>query len=325
MLVSVGIPCLIAFTCYTVDRRLKASVKRQLAAVAAMTKCDPNHAEWTQHAVKMFEAFDTDLSGEIDQKEMRELIELVHPEIPRRLAKEATLEAKVHADHEGQLDHSAFVDALNASEVYIRDHMHEYPNWAKARELKGSDCSLLISKPVVKRGFTARRRFSHTSENTPTGVSEPKQINKYRRGAANTRCSAASKYNSEQPVNTKTSLEAGAASIGAAVSTAGAHAAAEPSGLLGQLTGAMFGEAASTKPARFGNAPNLVEPDSRQLPDLSPAASLEITARSFTGITYTSTRAHGRQATGVRTMCSPNVTRIEAATRVQSQQTGGLR
>jgi hypothetical protein len=103
VLVSVGIPCLIAFTYYTVDRRLKASVKRQLAAVAAMAKCDPNDAEWTQHAVRMFEAFDTDLSGEIDQKEMRELIELVHPKIPRRLAKEATLEAKVHADHEGQL------------------------------------------------------------------------------------------------------------------------------------------------------------------------------------------------------------------------------
>lgn len=122
-----------------VDRRLKQQRKAQMAAVVAMSECDPSNPEWFHLCSAMFNAFDSDKSGEIDQKEMRELLELVHPEIPRRLVKEATLQMKQHADHEGLLDHNSFVDALNAAEVYIRDHMDQYPEYcAYVKSIAGS-------------------------------------------------------------------------------------------------------------------------------------------------------------------------------------------
>jgi hypothetical protein len=89
-----------------------AAQREQARTIKNLSVCDKNGPDFPKYVRQAFLAFDDDGSGMLDMEEARHLLRAVLPAVEGTHFSEAMLEFRKFANHTGELNVSAFSDAL---------------------------------------------------------------------------------------------------------------------------------------------------------------------------------------------------------------------
>lgn len=122
---SVGIPVCLIVLVIVVKRSMNQMRIKQLNTVTAFQNCSPDDPKWEQCTTNVFNAFDLDGSGHVDEDEFRTLLNVVHPALPRRLAASTLSEIQHMFGRDGMLSQATFIDAMLLAKRHIEAHAEE--------------------------------------------------------------------------------------------------------------------------------------------------------------------------------------------------------
>jgi len=104
---------------------MKKVRQKALFEVSHESGASPSDADWENKVYRLFSAFDTDDSGDIDSKEMREMVTEMYSFLPKRVVRDVLLKLKVYCDADGHLDLPNLIDAVYAMQDYVDSFTEE--------------------------------------------------------------------------------------------------------------------------------------------------------------------------------------------------------
>jgi len=116
--------------------------------LTAFIKLKPDDPKFEMASEAVFKSFDLDTSGNVDEKEFRDLLHVIHPEMPRTLFLTATGAIRHLYDHDGHLQVGTFTDAMMLA---FRTIETEGPGFGYRQDEKTAEELKQIQKREIKR------------------------------------------------------------------------------------------------------------------------------------------------------------------------------
>ena len=121
-----------------VHRARKRRAKNQLAVAAALKTLKRGDEAYLETLQMAFDLFDNDSSGEIDHKELRNLLHTLHPQLSRGQIREVIHRLKVHHHFvNGKVLFEDFVATYEDFETIVAELPDEAHLWPEGKSRRG--------------------------------------------------------------------------------------------------------------------------------------------------------------------------------------------
>jgi len=152
VLCGVGILVSITTQMVLTKRLNRKQTLQQLRTVQAFAKLQPDSPDFETMAEAVFRAFDLDNSGNLDEREFRDMLNVIYPGMPRQLQQDTVAAVRHFFDLNGHIQVSSFTDAmfLAFTKVSTDASMHGY----NVENIKQKSRQVMCEKTLTRGKLT---------------------------------------------------------------------------------------------------------------------------------------------------------------------------
>jgi len=140
-----------------------AEARQRKALEDFQTLTDHDDPRWEATVENVFKALDLDGSGDIDEAEFRDLLNLLFLEMPRPLSVATLNQVRSLFDRDGHLQQGSFGDAMLIAKQFVEGHAEDYGYSKPKQRARAQVLGLSKVKSQVRRGFGGSKELTKTS------------------------------------------------------------------------------------------------------------------------------------------------------------------